>query len=78
MKKSVAFNPDMMYNSRMMIEKVTTMWNDFSDFELAELCFTYGIQDDLELKFDNRFKLVNRTEIEELLTAIELEMAFGE
>jgi len=60
-----------------MIEKAT-MWNDFSDFELAELCFTYGIQDDLELVFDSRFRLVNRSEIEELLTAIELEMAFGE
>ena len=54
------------------------MWADFSDFEIAELCFQYGLQESLVLTFTDRFKLVNRAEVETLLTAAEFEMAFGE
>ena len=52
------------------------MWNDFTDFELAELAGQYGLEE--SLVFDCDMGLANRTEIEELLTAVELDMAFEE
>jgi hypothetical protein len=58
-----------------MIEKAT-MWNDFSDWELAELAGNYGLED--SLVFAGDLSLANRAEIETLLTEVELEMAFGE
>jgi hypothetical protein len=54
------------------------MWKGFSDFEIAELAFQYGLGDNLELRFNERFMLMNREEIEELLTAVEMSAAFGE
>ena len=54
------------------------MWDGFTDFELCELAFTYGIQDELQINFDNRFKLVNRESIEELLTIAEMDVVYSE
>jgi hypothetical protein len=54
------------------------MWKDFSDFEIAELAFQYGLGDNLELAFNERFQLVNRAQVEEMLTAVEMNTAFGE
>ena len=48
------------------------MWNDFSDFELAELAGRYGLEDNLV--FDYELNLANREEIENLLTETEWEM----
>lgn len=52
------------------------MWKDFSDFELAHLAGQCGLED--SLVFDYELGLANREEIEELLTVVELDMAFGE
>ena len=52
------------------------MWSDFTDFELAELAGTYGLQEDLE--FCGDLSLANRPQIEKLLTATEHDMAFQE
>jgi hypothetical protein len=54
------------------------MWEDFSDFEIAELAFQYGLGDSLELRFNERFQLMNRTQIEEMLTAVEMSSAFND
>jgi hypothetical protein len=53
------------------------MWDGFTDFELCELAFTYGVQDKLEINFDERFRLSNRVEIEELLTIAEMDEVYG-
>jgi hypothetical protein len=52
------------------------MWKDFSDFEIAELAGRYGLEDDLVFAGD--LSLSNRDEIENLLTLVEHEFAFGE
>lgn len=52
------------------------MWNEFNDFELAELAGQYGLQD--SLVFSGDLSLANRAEIEKLLTLTEYDMAFGE
>lgn len=52
------------------------MWNDFSDFELAELAGRYGLEDNLV--FDYELGLANRAEIEKLLTETEWELAHDE
>ena len=52
------------------------MWNDFNDFELAELAGKYGLED--SLVFAGDLSLANRSEIESLLTVAEHDMAFGE
>ncbi len=52
------------------------MWEDFSDFDLAELAGKYCIED--ELVFAGDLSLANRSEIESRLTAIEYDMAFQE
>ena len=57
---------------------MNNQWSDFSDFEIAELAFNYGLGDTLILTFDNRFKLTNRTEVEQMMTLAEHDMAFGE
>ncbi len=51
------------------------MWNDFNDFELAEIAAQYGFQDQLE--FNGDLRLANRKAIEDLLTAYEFETAFS-
>jgi len=50
------------------------MWDDFSDFELAQLAGQYGIED--SLIFAGDLSLLNRNEIESLLTQIEYDDAF--
>ena len=50
------------------------MWDDFSDYELAELASAYGLED--SLVFANDLSLANRPEVEKLLTAAEYEIAF--
>lgn len=50
------------------------MWNDYSDFEIAQLAGDYGIAD--ELVFNDKLELVNREIIEDHLTQIEYEIAF--
>lgn len=52
------------------------MWKDFTDFELAELAGTYGIED--ELVFAGDLSLANRADIESRLTAIEYDMFLQE
>jgi len=52
------------------------MWDDFSDFELAELAGTYGIED--KLVFAGDLSLANRSDIESRLTSIEYAMAFDQ
>jgi hypothetical protein len=53
-------------------------WSGFDDFELACLCADYGYEDALDIAAILPVKLANRAEIEALLTAHELELAFGE
>lgn len=53
-------------------------WNDFTDFELMCLCQDYGFEGSIEIESIFPVKLKNRKAVEELLTAIEFEMAFGE
>ena len=50
------------------------MWNDYSDFEIAQLAGDYGIED--ELVFNDRLELVNRDVIEDHLTQIEYDIDF--
>lgn len=50
------------------------MWNDYSDFEIAQLAGDYGIADELE--FNDKLELINRELIEDHLTQIEYEIAF--
>ena len=52
------------------------MWNDFSDFELAELAGQYGLEE--SIVFTGDLTLANREELESLLTVAEHNMAFGE
>ena len=52
------------------------MWSDFSDFELAELAGSYGLED--MLVFAGDLSLVNRDEVENVLTQYELSEAFGD
>jgi hypothetical protein len=50
------------------------MWNEFNDFELAQLAGTYGLED--SLVFCGDLSLANRVEIEDLLTLHEHDEAF--
>jgi hypothetical protein len=50
------------------------MWDDFSDYELADLAGRYGLED--SLVFTDRLELANRSEIETLLTEAEHGFAF--
>lgn len=55
------------------------MWDDFTDFELAELAYQYGLQSEVEeCNWNSDLTLKNRKELEQLLTTAEFEMAFGE
>jgi uncharacterized protein YlaN (UPF0358 family) len=49
------------------------MWADFNDYELAKLCYTYGIEE--ELVFADNLTLANRDEVEQLLTNFEMDIA---
>ena len=50
------------------------MWNDFTDLELYNLCFEYGIEAECVM-LGNR--LINREEVESVLTAFEHDLAFN-
>ena len=52
------------------------MWNDFSDYELAELAGRYGLED--LLVFAGDLSLANREEVEKFLSEHEMAEAFGE
>lgn len=52
------------------------MWEDFSDFEIAELVGKHG-QEDM-IVFNENLQLANRAELEQFLTDLEFVMAFGE
>lgn len=58
----------------MMIHR--DMWADFSDFELAKLCYTYGMES--ELVFADDLTLANRDFVETLLTDFEMDLASAE
>ena len=50
------------------------MWDSFSDLELYNLCLSYGIEAECVM-LGNR--LINREEVEQVLTAFEHDLAFG-
>jgi hypothetical protein len=50
------------------------MWNEFNDFELAEIAGRYGLED--YLVFCGDLSLANRVEIEDMLTLYEFDEAF--
>lgn len=52
------------------------MWADFTDHELAELCYSYGMEE--ELVFADNLTLANRDFIETLLTDFEMDLASAE
>jgi hypothetical protein len=52
------------------------MWADFNDYELAKLCYTYGMES--ELVFADDLTLANRSFIETLLTNFEMDLASAE
>ena len=52
------------------------MWVDFNDYQLAELCYAYGMEE--ELVWADNLTLSNRDFIETLLTNFELDMAASE
>jgi hypothetical protein len=60
----------------MMMRKGENMWDDFSDFELAQLAGEYGLEDNLV--FNGSLQLSNREEVESLLTEYEMGKAFIE
>ena len=51
------------------------MWNDFTDFQLAELAGNYGLQD--YLVFTDRLTLANREEVETVIEEYEYNIAFS-
>lgn len=53
------------------------MWADFSDFELTQLCFDYGIEDECKFSEILPVTLSNRTHIEHCLTECEMDVAFA-
>jgi len=55
---------------------IKDMWSDFNDYQLAKLCYTYGMEE--ELVFADNLTLANRTHIEKLLTDFEMELAASE
>lgn len=52
------------------------MWADFNDYQLAQLCYSYGMEKELEWADD--LTLSNREFIETLLTDFEMELAASE
>ncbi len=52
------------------------MWDEFSDFELAELVGRHGMADMIE--FNEDMRLTNRARLEQYMTEIEHDLAFGE
>lgn len=54
------------------------MWIDFSDLELAQLCYGYGIEEECVFSSIMPVVLVNRPHIEQSLTEIEMDIASAE
>lgn len=52
-----------------------SMWNDFTDLDLALLCGNYHLYDLPDFLDD--FTLKNRAEVEQRLTEYEMDLAFG-
>lgn len=50
------------------------MWLDFTDYELCQVAHSYGLADALDFMFDSKFRLINRAEVELLLTEAEFDM----
>lgn len=50
------------------------MWDDFTDFELANLAGQYGLED--SIFFTDKLQLANRKEVETLLAQAEHDFAF--
>ena len=52
------------------------MWADFNDYQLAKLCYTYGMEH--ELTWADNLTLANRDFIETLLTNFEMDLVASE
>lgn len=52
------------------------MWADFNDYQLAQLCYNYGMEKELE--WSDHLVLANREMIEILLTDFEMQLAASE
>jgi hypothetical protein len=57
----------------MNLKSEVTMWDEFTDNELYNLCFNYGIESECVV-LGNR--LINREEVEAVLTAFEYDLAY--
>jgi hypothetical protein len=54
------------------------MWDDFSDFELVGLAFTYGLKDYLETAtWNTDLRLTDRPKLEAILILHEYNVAFA-
>jgi hypothetical protein len=58
----------------MELKSEDYMWDEFTDNELYNLCFGYGIESECVM-LGNR--LINREEVEAVLTAFEHDLAFN-
>lgn len=52
------------------------MWADFNDYQLAQLCYNYGMEK--ELVWSDHLVLANRDFIETLLTDFEMDLVASE
>lgn len=53
-----------------------TQWADFTDSELVDICFDYGIEQECEIDFANK-SLKNRVHVEWVLTDFEYDIAYA-
>lgn len=58
----------------MKIENL--MWTDFTDSELVDICYDYGIEQECLIDF-GRKRLLNREQVEIVLTNFEHDLAFA-
>jgi len=59
------------------MEKIMkTQWADFTDSELVDICFDYGIEQECEIDFANK-SLKNRVHVEWVLTDFEYDIAYA-
>ena len=49
------------------------MWEAFTDVELYNLCFEYGLESECVML---GYRLINREEVEAVLTAFEYDLAY--
>jgi hypothetical protein len=62
----------------IMEKRMQKMWTDFSDFDLTQLCFDYGIEEECKFSEILPVTLSNRSHIEQLLTELEMDLAYAE